>query len=114
MTLEVGLVEGTMPAMTPTGVPMSMTCCSGCSCRTPTARSGRMACQTVSAAKRFLTSLSSGLPKPVSSLAMRPSSWAWAAPAWEMAAQMVSSCSWVNVWSFWAAIFAPATQLRTC
>ena len=52
-----------MAAMTPTGTPTSQTFCAGSSRRMPTVRWSRMASQTRWAAKRFLISLSWGVPR---------------------------------------------------
>ena len=72
MTVEVGLVEGTMPAMTPTGTPTSQTRRSSSRRRAPTVRRPRMAPNTRTAAKRFFSVLSRSLPKPVSAQASAP------------------------------------------
>ena len=86
-----------MAAMTPTGTPTSQTFCAGSSRRMPTVRWSRMASQTRWAAKRFLISLSWGVPNPVSSQAMRPSSPALDRKAWLTAWTMASSFSWEKV-----------------
>src|ERR671927_1487630 len=60
IAVEVGLVEGMMPATTPRGLAISIT--SFDSEMTPTVRKERKARHTSSAAKRFFSRLSAGTP----------------------------------------------------
>ena len=95
MTVDVGFVEGTSPATIPTGTPMSTVRFSLSSARMPWVFSSLMASYRVSAAKRFLISLSAGMPKPVSSTAISANLRACSAAAQEMAAVILSRSAWL-------------------
>ena len=59
IVVEVGLVTGVTPAMTPTGSAILVIPCSGSSSMTPTVLLSLIACQISSVAKIFLMALSS-------------------------------------------------------
>ena len=87
--VDVGLVTGVTPAMTPTGSAISVMPVWSSSRITPTVRSYLMEFQTYSVENRFLTHLSSKRPRPVSSTASFASGMCWSTPAraiaWTMA-----------------------------
>ncbi len=89
IAVDVGLVEGMIPATTPRGLAISTT--EPLSLTTPTVFNDLKWFQTSSAAKRFFSRLSSGRPKPVSSLAILPSLSASASAARDIASQIRST-----------------------
>ena len=69
MVVEVGLVTGVMPQMTPTGSAISVMPVISSVEMTPTVRCLMIECVTCSHANMFFTALSSNRPRPVSSTA---------------------------------------------
>ena len=69
ITVEVGLVTGVIPAMTPMGSAISVIPVTGSSAITPTVFRCLMLFTTYSQAKRFFVALSSNTPLFVSSMA---------------------------------------------
>ena len=96
IVVEVGLVTGVTPAMTPTGSAISVIPVSSSWEITPTVRSPFMEWVTCSQAKMFLTALSSNRPRPVSATAAWASWPCWSSAATAALATMWSTSSWVS------------------
>lgn len=112
ITVDVGLVEGISPAITPTGTATSISLLLSSSLRIPTVRSPRIASVTVWAAKRFLSVLSRHFPNPVSSWAIFASLSALPAAARATASTRASTSACpMAPRTFWAAL-AAATRSR--
>ena len=67
MAVDVGLVVGVIPQMTPTGSAISVMPVTSFSLITPTVFKCRILLTTYSQANKFLVALSSNTPRPVSS-----------------------------------------------
>ena len=96
IVVEVGLVTGVTPAMTPTGSAISVIPVSSSWEITPTVRSPFIECVTCSQAKMFFTALSSNRPRPVSATAACASWPCWSRAATAALATMWSMSSWVR------------------
>ena len=85
------MVEGTSAATTPIGTPKSQVFSCSFFPRRPTTFWSLMASNTRSAANRFLMTLCSRMPNPVSSTASWANSRAWSLPTLATAATSLSS-----------------------
>ena len=81
ITVEVGLVVGTIPQTTPTGSAISVIPVNGSSLMIPTVFKWRKLLVTYSHANKFLTALSSNTPRPVSLTAASAKIPWWSSPA---------------------------------
>ena len=88
ITVEVGLVVGTIPQTTPTGSAISVIPVNGSSLMIPTVFKWRKLLVTYSHANKFLTALSSNTPRPVSLTAASAKIPWWSSPATEHLATM--------------------------
>jgi hypothetical protein len=112
--VDVGLVDGTRAATTPMGRATRTRPLSSSWSTTPTVLMSFMDSQRVVELRRFLRTLCSTTPKPVSCTAIRASSSAAAAPAAAMAAQTRSTSSWLaRAQSLWASLAEPASRLAS-
>ena len=94
IAVDVGLVTGVMPAITPTGSAISVMPLMSSTLMTPTVRRLAIEFVTCSHAKMFFTALSSKTPRPVSSTASLASCpcWSRAATAPFLTKRSTSSC----------------------
>jgi len=112
MAVEVGLVLGVSPATIPIGQAISYTRRAWSKRMTPTVLMSFIASHRMRVVRIFFNVLCSGTPKPVSSVAMRPSRSAASYPASAIAAQMRSTSAWVAWVNCFCASCAATARLR--
>ena len=110
IAVEVGLVTGVTPQMTPTGSAISVMPVSSSREMTPTVLRLAIEFVTCSHAKMFLTALSSNTPRPVSSTASTASSPCWSSAATDAFLTMWSTSSCVKRAYSASALVACATS----
>ena len=110
IAVEVGFVVGTIPAITPKGSAIFTTPASGSCSTTPHVRAAAYLLKMYSAAKWFLITLSSKIPIPLSSAAIRAKAMRFSFAACAAWRKIKSTISCLNSANFFCAASTRSTK----